>query len=196
MVRCSVSECDGRGKLHANGKRYFPKGYCARHYQYLQRYNNVNYTFTYKGNPGKRSLETREKLRINALGNKYHYGKKHSEESKKKISDALVGRLTGENNPNWKGGVTTESYRQRREFKKKLQKKVFERDDYTCTMCYARGGCLQVDHIKKWSEYPELRFDMDNCRTLCMACHYYITFNKKMPKGIKWGHTVSHQGGF
>ncbi len=74
-----------------------------------------------------------------------------------------------------------------------MQKAVFERDDYTCQMCGIRGVALQVDHIQSWAEYIELRFSMDNCCTLCMACYYKITFNKPMPKEIKsWGHNVKH----
>jgi 5-methylcytosine-specific restriction endonuclease McrA len=48
---------------------------------------------------------------------------------------------------------------------------VFKRDDYTCQMCDQHGGYLEVDHIKSWSQYPELRLAIDNGRTLCRPCH-------------------------
>jgi 5-methylcytosine-specific restriction endonuclease McrA len=48
---------------------------------------------------------------------------------------------------------------------------VFERDDYTCQLCFVRGGRLQADHIKPFSQYPELRYDLSNGRTLCAPCH-------------------------
>lgn len=95
---------------------------------------------------------------------------------------------TGSKNPNWKGGITGSDQEQRNRFNRELREFIFARDNYTCVMCQiSASGKLQVDHIKKWSEYPELRFDVDNCRTLCMACHYYVTFKRKMPKGMIWG---------
>lgn len=48
---------------------------------------------------------------------------------------------------------------------------VFERDDYTCQECLVRGGELNADHIKPWSLYEELRFSVENGRTLCVDCH-------------------------
>lgn len=55
---------------------------------------------------------------------------------------------------------------------------VFERDDYTCRDCGAKSVAglavpvvLNADHIKPWSEFPELRFDVSNGRTLCVPCH-------------------------
>ena len=98
--------------------------------------------------------------------------------------------LSGEKHPNWKGGITTEERKQRLEFRTFMQKKVFERDNYTCVICSHRGGNLQVDHIKSWSQHPELRFDISNCQTLCMGCHYRKTFNKEMPDGTVWGHNL------
>ena len=90
-------------------------------------------------------------------------------------------------------GITPESKLQRKEFFKKVQPLVLARDDYTCQTCQVRGGYLQVDHIKSWAQYPDLRFDMENCRTLCMACHYFITFKRTLPEGVIWGHNLSRR---
>lgn len=103
------------------------------------------------------------------------------------------GMYSKENHPNWKGGITKLDRLERVKFRQTTQKTVFERDDYTCTICDIRGGYLQVDHIKKWADYPDLRFDLDNCRTVCMACHYYITFKRKLPEGVIWGHNLSRR---
>ncbi len=54
---------------------------------------------------------------------------------------------------------------------KKWRKAVFERDDYTCQECNARGVELNADHIKEFAYYPELRFELSNGRTLCVPCH-------------------------
>lgn len=91
----------------------------------------------------------------------------------------------GQNNTNWRGGC---NQLERSRFKNEFQKKVFERDNYTCQLCGKRGGYLQVDHIQPWAEYVEGRFDINNLRTLCMDCHYFVTFGKKKPKNILWGH--------
>lgn len=111
----------------------------------------------------------------------------HTEETKIKISLSQTGKKR--KNPH--EYITPESTRQRQSFRSLMQKKVLERDNYTCQICNCRGGNLQVDHIKRWADYPELRFNINNCRTLCMPCHYYITFKRKMPEGIVWGHNLN-----
>lgn len=80
--------------------------------------------------------------------------------------------MTGENSPNWKGGVTPINMKIRNSKEYALWRTaVFERDDYTCIWCGERGGKLNADHIKPFSLFPELRFAIDNGRTLCEPCH-------------------------
>ena len=99
----------------------------------------------------------------------------------------------------WKDHVviTPKNNLERRKFQQTIQKEVFKRDDYTCQICGERGGQIHVDHIQPWAEYVELRFDINNCRTVCMSCHYKITFGKPKPKSVKaWGHNLKQiEGG-
>jgi len=122
-----------------------------------------------------------------------------SEDGRRNMSVAAKARgskppiMTGDKNPRWKGGISPKSRLERVKFRQQLQSKILHRDNYTCQICDEYGGNLQIDHIKEWADYPELRFEESNCRTLCMACHYYITFKRKMPKGIVWGHNLGRR---
>jgi hypothetical protein len=78
----------------------------------------------------------------------------------------------GENHPNWQGGISSE--RDKMKFTdeyKNWRIKVFERDDYTCQCCGKRGVKLHAHHIQNFSQYPELRVDIENGITLCESCH-------------------------
>lgn len=72
----------------------------------------------------------------------------------------------------WKGGLTNANRLLRNNAQTKRWKRdVLVRDDFTCKLCGQRGGTLEVDHIKRWADFPELRWDLDNGRTLCKPCH-------------------------
>lgn len=136
-------------------------------------------------------------------------GRHHTKESKQKISKAIEKlyqdgkispfkyiprekRLRGDKHPNWRGGLTSENDTIRNSFEYKLwRESVFERDDYTCVWCGAHSGCgtkitLQADHIKSFALFPELRFDIDNGRTLCIDCHKKTpTYDRNVPIDFK-----------
>ncbi|MHB8674626.1 MAG: HNH endonuclease [Candidatus Limnocylindrales bacterium] len=115
------------------------------------------------------SEETRRKIGIASKNRKKRIGWHHSEETRKKLSLAQGG----EKNYFWKGGIYPEHERLRKSLEYKLWRTaVYERDNYTCVLCGDnRGNNLQADHIKRWSDYPELRFEVSNGRTLCIPCH-------------------------
>lgn len=76
------------------------------------------------------------------------------------------GRLnSGENHPNWKGGISSRSWKA-----KKWERVVKKRDGYVCTVCSSKEG-IQAHHIKRWEEYPELRYNISNGVTLCGQHH-------------------------
>lgn len=126
----------------------------------------------------KHSLETREKISLAQTGNKrpYAIGSNNPAsrlEVRKKISESKKGIK----NPNWKGGISPLNTRIRQSSEMRLWRvAVFERDNYACIWCGARNGqgkavVLHADHIKPFAYFPELRFAIDNGRTLCVPCH-------------------------
>ena len=100
-------------------------------------------------------------------------GKKHSEEQRKRNSDAQKG----EKGSNYRGGITPINKLIRNSLEYRLwRESVFKRDNWTCVWCGAKSGngraiVLNADHIKPFAYYPELRFAIDNGRTLCVECH-------------------------
>lgn len=161
-----------------------------------------------KSNKGlKRSEESKAKMRKAKEKNcaKFWLGKKHSEETKKKIGNSKKGQipwsktqkgihlspnsefkkgtipwnkgkpvesLRGENHWNWQGGKTPITRLLRNSLEYILWRTaVLMRDDYACQDCGQVGGKLEADHIKPWAYFPELRFAIDNGRTLCVSCH-------------------------
>ena len=81
------------------------------------------------------------------------------------------GETSGAKNVNWRGGVTpvNESIRKTVEYRL-WRKAVFLRDKFKCVWC---GGNkkIEADHIKPFALFPELRYAIDNGRTLCEICH-------------------------
>lgn len=91
------------------------------------------------------------------------YGKKHTEETRAK--------MRGERNGNWRNGAsrTNDLIRKSIEYIE-WRRAVFIRDDRKCVWCGSIEK-IEADHIKPFSTYPELRFDISNGRTLCQPCH-------------------------
>ena len=102
-------------------------------------------------------------------------GKKRNpftEEHKKKISKNHHN-VSGENNPNLKGGISSEKIKHKNKTWKQYQKwrkDVLERDNYTCKNC---GSCekLHAHHIIARKTLPKAEFIRANGVTLCEKCH-------------------------
>ena len=80
---------------------------------------------------------------------------------------------SGPNNHFWKGGISPINERIRKTAEYKLWREaVFRRDDFECIWGgKEHGHILHADHIKPFALFPELRFAIDNGRTLCEDCH-------------------------
>ena len=81
-------------------------------------------------------------------------------------------RMRGDGCHFWKGGIAEKNdiLRHRREYKS-WRTSVYERDNYTCQCCGSRGNRLNAHHINKFSDYPDLRCNINNGITLCVNCH-------------------------
>lgn len=171
---CSVAGCENKHSC---------KSYCNKHYIQFRKYGRVQT----REDMMARWKSNRRGVHPNK-GKKVKWAKSHIEAIKNANKHRRPWNKIGD-------GVTAKDKLERARFRKTMQKVIFERDDFTCQICDIRGGYLQVDHIKKWSDHPDLRFVESNCRTLCMACHYYVTFKRKIPEGIIWGHNFSRRVG-
>lgn len=151
----------------------------------------------------KPSEETRKKMSVS------HTGMKLSKETCRKLSESKKGKMPkninqiagwnkgkgapwafknliikkGKEHWNWQGGISSINEKIRKSnLWKEWRIKVFERDNYTCQDCGLQGIELHPHHIKSVSQFPELAFDVDNGKTLCVDCHLH---SKKYHRGIQ-----------
>jgi len=83
--------------------------------------------------------------------------------------------LKGDKNPSWKGGISPFLVRIRNSKEYKIWRiSVWERDGFTCVKCGNVGKDLHAHHVKSFSEYHDLRFELDNGTTLCKDCHHEL----------------------
>jgi len=113
--------------------------------------------------------------------------KKGLKEGRIKIwNKGLKGFNSGSKSHFWKGGITPKNIIERNSLEySQWRISVFERDKYTCQICKKVGGSLEAHHIKSFSQYKELRFDIDNGITLCKKCHSEVDFYRRLKKNDK-----------
>lgn len=84
----------------------------------------------------------------------------------------------GEKSHWWKGGISTERevFDNRSAWKVHMRKKIFDRDNGTCTICgheFAPDEIFEVHHIVPF-EIEDLRLEERNLMLVCFDCHRWI----------------------
>lgn len=147
---------------------------------------------------------SKEGIKLNP--SRYWLGRKRYPETIEKMKKGLKGKIpwnkgkkflqiSGNKNPNWKGGITPKYLKIRHSLRyKKWRLRIFQRDKFSCVICgyrskksWAHGDkmCdIRADHIKPFSLYPELRFKVSNGRTLCLKCDRKFGYNFRRDKYI------------
>lgn len=114
---------------------------------------------------------------INGFKNPF-YGKHHSEQARKILSEkAKVRYANPENCSGWKGGISFQEYS--RDFNDQLKELIRSRDNYTCQLCgIPECECcrkLDIHHIdyNKQNDLPS------NLVSLCGGCNSKVNWQRK-----------------
>jgi len=117
----------------------------------------------------KKSVDHRRKISESRKGIKF------SKETKISMSENHAD-VSGENNPNWKGGISCDSYCQvwsDKEYKESIK----ERDGYNCLnpLCNHISKKLCLHHI----DYNKKNCHPNNLITICLSCNSKANTNRK-----------------
>lgn len=165
----------GIGCPYCNGKMVHPMDSLSSVYpEIINRWSSKNdlspYCYTPRSNKGAWLMcpVGKHDDYFQSLNNAYRYQYRCPECSK----DDLSKRVSGSGNHFWKGGVNgaNDNLRHHREYID-WRASVYERDDYTCQCCGARGGKLNAHHLNSFADYPDFRYNIDNGITMCVMCH-------------------------
>lgn len=112
----------------------------------------------------------RHDIEARGTGSQAGHERNSSDECRQRVSDARRGQFIGPDNPNWRGGIQLKHPERNRYPAKMWVKAVKDRDGWKCIECSATSQ-LHAHHIKRWKDYPELRYEVSNGVTLCHNCH-------------------------
>jgi hypothetical protein len=123
----------------------------------------------------KLSQDHKNKIGLSCKGNK------HTNDTKRKISESHMGIHSGDKNPNWKGGISIEPYCVTW-LDKEFKEFIFERDNYKCQnpSCWNKSKRLIRHHI----DYDKKNCKPDNIITLCNSCNIRANTNREYWKEI------------
>ncbi len=114
----------------------------------------------------------------NEVLRKSNKGRKFTEEHIANLKKSHTGKF-GKLSSNWQGGIDYENKKLRHSLEYEIwRNEVYKRDNWTCRLCRSKKDIV-AHHLKLFSEFPELRFSVDNGITLCRSCHMKLHFNNK-----------------
>lgn len=153
-----------------NSKFFSKKGYSNRTPKYCNK--ECTSKASIKDEKIKNCLECKKTFKQKTFKNNIFCSKGCVGAYKSKQMTGVPNGRSGNKSNLWRGGISSENdiIRKGKEYKT-WRINVFKRDNFKCQHCGQIGGNLQADHIKQFAIYPELRFDIDNGRTLCEECH-------------------------
>ncbi len=134
---------------------------------------------------------------LNKMGYTNRKSKIDDIELRDRISNALIGRYTGENNPNYKGHLNEKQIA--RGLCKTISRRIMRERGFTCEHCGKHGGNLEMHHIKPFNiiftefisnrynkdintiyqqlmSYPDF-IDESNMVILCHKCHRFVHYS-------------------
>lgn len=119
--------------------------------------------------------QAKEQLRVGS--NNGFYGKHHKPETIKAMKEKLSILLSGENNPQWLGGLSFEPYGL--EFSDKLKEVIREQDNHQCQICGVPELELIYKLIVHHIDYNKQHNNPSNLTSLCRPCHMKTNFERK-----------------
>jgi len=112
-------------------------------------------------------------------GHKIWLGRKHTEETKRKMKEKAKYRKR-EKAPNWQGGISFEPYPM--DWTEDIREAIRKRDNYVCQMCG-----IHQDELKGWNkkldvhhiDYDKDNLNPENLISLCKSCHMKTNCNRE-----------------
>jgi hypothetical protein len=158
---CEV--CSKKFEVHASSIKYHGARFCGK--ECKDTFNRGEKSYNWKEKPKRLCKQCNREYEIDAW----------------RLKDPIRGQFctrecryeyfVGSKSKQWQGGITKENVRIRSlKENRHWRIAVLERDKFTCVWCGSKSN-LEVDHIKPFALYPELRTDTNNGRVLCKPCH-------------------------